>query len=193
MPVQIGMNAHGFSDPTGLLSDCHRRIEMFLDSLEAVARVAGRPSTDEIQRSLASALRYFRESAPKHNADEEESLFPRLRQAAHAGHADVQSALAKLEQLEEEHRSASLLHEEVERLGQRYLSTGILSAGEASRFADAIARLKAMYQEHIRVEDELIFPIAARLLPRAEQAQIGQEMAARRGLASAKDQRPGQS
>jgi hypothetical protein len=28
MPVQIGAKAHTFSDPTGLLSDCHRRIEM---------------------------------------------------------------------------------------------------------------------------------------------------------------------
>jgi len=29
MPVQIGANAHSVSDPTGPLSDCHRRIEMF--------------------------------------------------------------------------------------------------------------------------------------------------------------------
>ena len=31
MPVQIGAQSHSFSDPTGLLSDCHRRIEMFLE------------------------------------------------------------------------------------------------------------------------------------------------------------------
>lgn len=30
MPVQIGAPGYNFSDPTGLLSDCHRRIEMFL-------------------------------------------------------------------------------------------------------------------------------------------------------------------
>jgi len=35
-------------------------------------------------RALASALRYFGEAAPKHTADEEESLFPRLRQIRHA-------------------------------------------------------------------------------------------------------------
>jgi hypothetical protein len=33
MPVQIGAQSHSFSDPTGLLSDCHRRIEMFLGTL----------------------------------------------------------------------------------------------------------------------------------------------------------------
>ncbi len=86
MPVQIAAKAHSFSDPTGLLSDCHRRIEMFLRSLQRVAGVIDRPLTDEVRAALDSALRYFRESAPKHTADEEESLFPRLRQlqAPHA-------------------------------------------------------------------------------------------------------------
>ena len=38
MPVQIGAQTHTFSDPTGLLSDCHRRIEMFLRVLEGLRR-----------------------------------------------------------------------------------------------------------------------------------------------------------
>jgi hypothetical protein len=80
MPVQIGAKAHPFSDPTVLLSDCHRRIEMFLGALEGVASVIDRPLTEETRAALESALRYFREAAPKHTADEEESLFPRMRQ-----------------------------------------------------------------------------------------------------------------
>jgi len=75
MPVQIGAKAHPFSDPTGLLSDCHRRIEMFLGALEGVASVIDHPLTEETRAALESALRYFREAAPKHTADEEESLF----------------------------------------------------------------------------------------------------------------------
>ena len=39
MPVQIGAKTHNFTDPTGLLSDCHRRIEMFIGTLKAVAAV----------------------------------------------------------------------------------------------------------------------------------------------------------
>src|SRR5579859_305178 len=65
MPVQIGAKAHSFSDPTGLLTDCHRRIEMFLGSLQHVANVIDRPLTEEARSALESALRYFRESAPK--------------------------------------------------------------------------------------------------------------------------------
>jgi hemerythrin-like domain-containing protein len=101
MPVQIGTKTHNFSDPTGLLSDCHRRIEMFLSTLEAVAAVIDRPASEETSRALESALRYFGQAAPKHTADEEGSLFPRLRQIQHA---DIQSSFSQLDQLEEEHR-----------------------------------------------------------------------------------------
>jgi Hemerythrin HHE cation binding domain len=79
MPVQIGATAHNFTDPTGLLSDCHRRVEMFLGMLVRVAEVIDRPATEETSRALESALRYFAQAAPKHTADEEQSLFPRLR------------------------------------------------------------------------------------------------------------------
>jgi hemerythrin-like domain-containing protein len=177
MPVQIGAATHNFSDPTGLLSDCHRRIEMFLGSLGAVARVIDCPLTDETRRALDSALRYFREAAPKHTADEEESLFPRLREVRHP---DVQCALARLEALERDHRWSAPLHAEVERLGQQYLSRGALPPADVEGFRKAVASLTTMYQQHIRVEDDVVFPAAARLLSAAERAAIADEMAARR-------------
>jgi hemerythrin-like domain-containing protein len=180
MPVQIGAKAHSFSDPTGLLSDCHRRIEMFLRALEAVAIVIEHPLTKDARDALESALRYFREAAPKHTADEEESLFPRLRQMIHP---DIESAIEKLQPLEDQHRLAGPLHAEVEELGQRCLTTGNLSRTEADAFRKAIASLVSMYTQHIRIEDDLVFPLAARLLSPADKATVAQEMAARRKLA----------
>jgi hemerythrin-like domain-containing protein len=177
MPVQIGAGVHSFSDPTGLLSDCHRRIESFIGSLQAVAKVIDRPLTAEAGRALDSALRYFSEAAPKHTADEEESLFPRLRRIHHP---DVQPALSSLEALEKDHRWAEPLHAEVERLGKQYLSEGSLSQAEVEAFRDAVTRLASMYRQHIRIEDIAVFPVAARLLSPADQAAIGAEMAARR-------------
>lgn len=115
MPVQIGSKTHSFSDPTALLSDCHRRIEMFLGTLEKVGVHIDVPLTDEPRRALESALRYFREAAPKHTADEEQSVFPRLRQSHDLG---VEGALATLDALEQEHRRADLLHLEVDSLGE---------------------------------------------------------------------------
>ena len=177
MPVQIGAKTHNFTDPTGLLSDCHRRVEMFLGTLEAVAGVIDRPATEETRRALESALRYFAQAAPKHTADEEESLFPRLRQIQHP---EVQSAFSRLEQLEEEHRWAAPLHAEVERLGAQYLSTGSLSSPEVEEFRKAVASLASMYKQHISVEDELVFPLAARMLSGADKSAIADEMAGRR-------------
>jgi hemerythrin-like domain-containing protein len=177
MPVQIGAKAHNFSDPTALLSDCHRRIEMFLGSLERVASVIDRPLIEEARAALESALRYFREAAPKHTADEEESLFPRLRQMRNP---NVESAIQNLELLEDEHRLAGPLHAEVEELGQECLATGSLSSTKAAAFGKAIASLVSMYKQHISTEDNLVFPLAARLLSPADKAAIAAEMAARR-------------
>jgi hemerythrin-like domain-containing protein len=177
MPVQIGGKSHSFSEPTGLLSDCHRRIEMFLGSLERVAVSTDRPLNSESQQALEAALRYFREAAPKHTADEEESLFPRLRQMHHP---ELQAAIRRLEPLEQDHRRADGLHAEVDRLGRVCLERGVLSAEESGRFRQAIVELMDIYREHIRIEDEDVFPVAGKMLTAADKAAIAGEMAARR-------------
>lgn len=179
MPVQIGAQSHSFSDPTGLFSDCHRRIEMFLGTLERVASVIDRPLTNDTRPALESALRYFREAAPKHTADEEESLFPRLRQM-HL--PDIENAIERLDLLENDHVLAGSLHADVEELGQRYLATGGLEAAGVEAFRKAIASLVSIYKQHIGIEDNQVFPLAARLLSSTDKLAIANEMAARRKL-----------
>ena len=177
MPVQIGEKTHSFSEPTGLLSDCHRRIEMFMGSLEQVAALVEKPLDADARISTETALRYFREAAPKHTADEEDSLFPRLRQMHHP---DVDAAIQTLAPLEAEHRRADSLHSEVDRLGRQCLDRRGLSPDEAQRFRQAVAELASIYKEHIRIEDELVFPIAGKILSSTDKAAIAAEMAARR-------------
>jgi hemerythrin-like domain-containing protein len=177
MPVQIGAQVLNFSDPTRLLSDCHRRIEMFLRVLEGVASVIDRPMTEETRAALESALRYFREAAPKHTADEEESLFPRLRQMRLP---EVETAIERLELLEHDHALAGSLHAEVEDLGQRYLEAGSLESSGVEEFRKSIASLISMYKQHISIEDDFVFPLAARLLSPTSRAAIADEMAGRR-------------
>lgn len=179
MPVQIAAQSHSFSDPTGLLSDCHRRIEMFLGALERVAAVIDQPPNEDTRPALESALRYFQEAAPKHTADEEESLFPRLRQM-HL--PDIENAIERLELLEHDHILAGSLHAQVEELGQRYLATGSLESIGVEAFRKAIASLVSIYKPHINIEDNLIFPLAARRLSAPDKAAIADEMAARRNL-----------
>ncbi len=177
MPVRIGATAHSFSDPTGLLSDCHRRIEMFLATLKRVADAIDRAPAEELARALEAALRYFREAAPKHTADEEESLFPRLRQIANP---EVSRAFSQLDKLEEEHQWANALHSEVEQLGAKYLAERTLPANEVARFRAAIRDLQSMYERHISIEDNTIFPLAARLFNDTDKFAIAVEMVGRR-------------
>ena len=68
-------------------------------------------------------------------------------------------------------RRASL-HAEVERLGAQYLAMGSLSASDCDTFRTAIKKLQSMYADHIRVEDTVIFPLAARVLSQEEKTVI---------------------
>lgn len=47
------------------LSDCRRRTETFLGSLERVAAMVDQPLNSESRSALEGALRYFREAAPQ--------------------------------------------------------------------------------------------------------------------------------
>jgi len=178
MPVQIGSKESDFSNPLGLLSDCHRRIERFLEVLIQVAGRSGGASLAQQEReALEKALAYFRNSAPKHTADEEESLFPRLRKSGSA-----EAELACLAKLEDDHQAASRDHELVDTLGRKWLAEGTLTAEQVRQLGEALARLSNTYRRHIAIEDDQLFPLAARVLPPDQLAEVGQEMAERRGV-----------
>jgi hemerythrin-like domain-containing protein len=183
MPIQIGQApGHDFDEPLGLLSDCHRRIEHFLHVLVAVdAEAAGGPLTAAHGRALEASLRYFAIAAPKHTADEEESLFPRLRDSPDPAAA---AAMILVDRLERDHHEADVHHSAVAMLVQRWLAEDHLSPSETRELRERLAQLKHLYQRHIMVEDEELFPAAARLLDAAQLRQIGREMAARREIRS---------
>jgi hemerythrin-like domain-containing protein len=180
MPIQIGQKpSPTFQQPLELLSDCHRRVESFLQALVIVAEQAHGGELTAMQReALETALRYFREAAPRHTADEEESLFPRMR--AHGGEA-VRAALEKIQALENDHQVAKRAHDCVERLGQKWLQSGRLSADETSLLQTNIRELQTIYERHIAIEDNEIFPLAGVTLDAATLNKVGREMAERRG------------
>src|SRR5512132_1926949 len=143
MPIVIGAKRESdFTDPIGMLGDCHRRIEMFLNVLVRVAqRERGEVLNEEHRAALETALRYFREGAPKHTADEEESLFPRLRRIESA---EVRAVMARMESLEEEHVCADRSHGEVDTLGRLWLRDGTLPAEQASRLSTLLVQLREL-------------------------------------------------
>jgi hemerythrin-like domain-containing protein len=180
MPVAIGATENTFANPIGLLSDCHRRIERFLQSLMVVTCETQGGSLDvEHRRALDAALKYFRHAAPKHTADEEEDLFPILRDIERP---NVQQILARVDRLEHEHKVAEAWHRDVDEIGERWLRQDHLFQRETVQLQGFLTSLSALYQSHIAIEEQEVFPLAQKELSDSEVAVIGRRMALRRGI-----------
>ena len=179
--VDLGrVKESSFARPLSLLSECHRRIERFLADMSGVINSRKGGVLDDSDRSaLAGAVQYFSVAAPRHTADEEESLFPRLRSA---NVEEANQVLEEIGRLEADHERADACHAEANALASRWLSEGTLSAAETNRLSKLLETLVAIYREHIAIEDSRVFPAAAAVLPANELEAVGREMAARRGL-----------
>ena len=164
--------APSFDDPLGMLFACHRRIERQLDTLARLQQHLPLHGSDEDARVAARAiLKYFDEAAPNHHADEEASLFPRLR-AALPGRAD-----ALIAPLQDDH---ALLAANWTAL--RVLLADIAAGTPAILPAAQVKAVCAAYAAHIAREDQEVFPLAAQVLDTDALAAMGLEMAGRRGV-----------
>jgi hemerythrin-like domain-containing protein len=95
---------------------------------------------------------------------------------------EIENAMERIDLLEQDHVVAASLHIEVEELGRCYLATGSLDAAGVEAFRKAISSLVSLYKQHIGIEDQLVFPLAARVLSSTDKLFIANEMAARRKL-----------
>jgi hemerythrin-like domain-containing protein len=163
--------APGFDDPLGMLVACHRRIERQLATLARLQRHLPENGSDADARAAARAtLKYFDNAAPNHDADEEQSLFPRLTAA-------TPDAIPLVDDLEREH---AMIAERWRRL--RPMLVGI-SAGQRSTLSPKeVANLADCYHAHIAREESDLLPFAKTIFDAATLVVIGEEMAARRGV-----------
>lgn len=175
MAIQIGAEPDsGFDDPIGMLVDCHRRVEDFLGILCVVAeRARNRELTDDEKGAVQSALRYFKIGGQRHTADEEESLFPRLR-------GKPNPAIDAIAGLQSDHRRANRLHDSIENLYLAWISGGKLATEETERLLSQTGELKELYSTHILMEESVVFPYAAKVLDSEVISRIGAEFKMRR-------------
>lgn len=168
-------SAPGFDDPLGVLRACHHRIAERLDLLERLPEYVQAHGADTAAQSAAQrVLNYFERAAAHHHADEEENLFPMLREARGRPGWDDR-VLAALEQLEAEHQRLAWHWAQVQP------SLVALARGKRGPLPRIEALIQA-YHAHMEVEDDVIFPLAARLLGPAELQRLGSAMQKRRGL-----------
>lgn len=144
-------------DPLEQLDRSHRRHDEELAALaEAVARGD--------RARIGDGLDFLERSTPRHFADEEEGLFPRLVARA----PEAAEAVARL----------VAEHREHERLCAEMFAA--FDRRERSRFEEAFAALSALYRRHVAEEDRLFGEVAARLGVEDREA-IAAGMDARRG------------
>lgn len=155
--------------PLDHLMACHRRIEERLDVMERAAAHLDE-LREEAMKAFASAFAFLDTSGVLHTADEEESLFPRLRPLLEMGERTY------LAGLEHDHTEAHRMYAELKEL--------VAAPGEGEEWAakvrGLVERLSAHYRRHIASEDETLQGYAAGLLSAPALAEIAAEMRARR-------------
>lgn len=179
MALQLGQTLQpDFDRPLDLMMDCHRRIEHFLGLLfKVVGATCGTALDGKHRQALQTSLDYFAEAAPRHTEDEEQSLFPRMRQS---DDPRVRNALNAIESLETDHFQAKEAHARVDALGRCWLQDNRLSAEQLDALRQLLTGLQQTYASHIEVEDKQIFPLAGQVLNDAHLEAVGREMQHRR-------------
>jgi hemerythrin-like domain-containing protein len=159
--------------PLEHLMDCHRRIEDRLATLERVVPILQSQARWSEALEAVEHVRHFLDSnGVLHTADEEVSLFPRLRSKATA------QEIAFFDRLEADHDAAEATYAELKAVVQELERR--TEAALVGQFTSLVSRLCGLYRRHIEEEDTLLIPIARRLLSEPELAAIAAEMKSRR-------------
>ena len=170
----FGAPAVGFDTPFEMLQACHERVERTLTLLQKLCDYLHDHACDDSARQAArDVLRYFDMAAPLHHEDEELHVFPLLLAR---GEADM---VVQVQQLQRDH-DAMGLHWQAARARLLALAEGAVDAFSAEDEA-AFAHFSAGYAEHIRCEEEVVYPAASALLDAAALQRMGSEMRQRRG------------
>jgi hemerythrin-like domain-containing protein len=160
--------------PLDHLVACHRRIEDRLETLERVAAHFESKRAEAIE-ALGACLKFFDSSGALHTADEEQSVFPRMRSGLSGAEVEF------LAHLEEQHREADGLFAEIKSMA-RELEAGA-EAGLTVRFRGVVARLAELYRAHMAAEDQTLIGLGRRVLAEDELRAISREMKERREIA----------
>ncbi len=153
--------------------ECHERIRLFTKTSIRIGTERDALDAD-IVRASEDCERYFTTSLRLHIEDEERSIEPRLRLADPA----CSSSLDAMTTQHKEH--APLLDSLCESLRRLRESPANASLREAAG-ATAI-KLSALFEEHLTLEETIIFPAVQRALSPEVQRTIVNEVRARRRI-----------
>jgi hemerythrin-like domain-containing protein len=157
-----------------MLERSHRRLEERLSELQqaATAIVRERAGPAELA-AVDSVVAFLEKSAARHEADEEESFFPRLRR--------VRDLSPLLDDLIAEHVLHRHLIKQLRSLRTRWPAAGP-DAGDGAALVTLANELARLYRVHMEREERELVPAAREYLRADEREAIQAEMDRRRGV-----------
>ncbi len=163
-----------FRSPVDYLAADHYRQHQLCRVLDEIILDLG---SAEAARLAGLALGYLERDLPRHIVDEEEDLFPLLRARAKPEHR-IDSVIARLtaEHAHDEGSSAEVC------AGLRRLVKG-RTVPDPAAFAQIVATFAESQRRHLGWEEDVVMPLARRLLSGGDMAAMGRRMAERRGSA----------
>jgi iron-sulfur cluster repair protein YtfE (RIC family) len=157
----------------GLLMGCHERIRYFTAMSSRLATAEDQPAP-QIEQAAGALVRYFTVSLPLHEADENESLHPRLRSAASAAVA------AASEEMVRQHAGIDAVVAELLPLWEKVQREPHQLHNLAAAMAENTCRLQELWDTHLKLEEQTVFPAMQQFLSPQELETIREEMHRRR-------------
>ena len=177
-PVSAAEFSVHVNDPIAHLMHCHQRIERSLITVKNA--VAALRLTDPVLRvEGAAALDYelalLQLLTDLHTADEEESLFPRLRRNL----ADDPDSLKDLMLiLENQHRDKQLLFRDLAMCVRR-VSAGAVDDDRIEQLESLVGQFENIFRPHMMLEDERLMPQCRQILTQRDLDEMQKEMRGR--------------
>jgi hemerythrin-like domain-containing protein len=156
-----------------LLVGCHQRIRHFTGVAVQLAHAQG-ATEDEIRSAAEAVYRYYSVSLPLHEADEEDSLRPRLDKILDDR---VHHALAAMH---DQHMAIDDLLERLLPLLRMVGNNPAVIADAGAEMCSITKALSEIFAAHLQMEEEVIFPAIDKSLTESERGELPREMQARR-------------
>jgi hemerythrin-like domain-containing protein len=167
----------GFEAPFEMLEACHERVQRMLDLLTRLRNHVAKNGCDvQANDAAVDVMRYFDLAAPLHHQDEELHVFPAVL-AMRNDQLDLLVLRLRQEHLEMENLWCQV-RLALARVEQENANTKVPFSQAELACMDAFV---AIYINHIRSEEGLVFPGARRELNPEQMSVISREMTRRRG------------
>lgn len=177
--IKLGATPAVEQDAVGMLLACHQRIRNFTAIGVRLAEAEG-ASAPEIANAAEAVHRYYSIALPLHEADENNSVYPRLGRRLTDPHER-----GSLQSMVDQHRP---LNEVIARLLPLWAELKThpekLSLYAAQLRADSAA-LQQLWDKHLALEEGIVFPLIRDRLTPEDLKAIHVEMKQRRGIDAA--------